>query len=974
MASPGIAGGVSDPLHVSDDACSPSAGDSTMLAYEVDDFVLIDASGDYAPRNENALRVAMGLDDARPREDYRLGLNLPRASHPAMPARHGSAASPTDHTITPTQSGNGDGLLEAATAKVSPPIQAVVEGGAPTPVKGEGKLSGQRHPGDALLAATLPLATLSSVPVALAPAIAAVSELTGLGGVAAQVANATSSAASSVRSAARSAEQVAGATNMGARGDSPLPHPKHDSIPSRRPSIDGGDADSWVGVKHRKRDTSSQTTHEPHTPGRVRLGDNSIVTTGITEVLAIDVSGTENKIQGTFFSHMGPRLLTRHHLMTVVNHQVYLSSTLYPNTVGGRLDPGVNLASLVFPSFGAPVQAADRTTLTIRPGPSVVNSTIEASALTAFLNGGAVSERAVVSGLQPKLQIANTQAARFLSEYITSALEYCDNYLMYGKLYYQAMVLDLIQAVGLQPAVDAFPAGDNPQFVNLNAAALDYMDVARPIVRGDIVLVQSIDYEAADLQIVTWLAKPGTRASAAGGAHIPHACYVAWPAIPVTVLIHGNAPAVPAAADLTSHTIFTYVERLATSRGEWDAALRGLYLAADLLGVRYARMADVDAGRHHFRMSNQSFHSPTIPAVRDYNVLLRVLGHKPHYAPQSRVEVEALTMQAPNIRTNLMAVYTASISAATTTILYDYNITHELMSAWGTGAQLSATAIAVIQQLSHPMGGAGYEAPLLAQIKRLFTVYLAVVIPDSMYPGNLWLGAQAGSAHAQVAYVGLHENTPPRSVNPLILDNYWVVRPLEWGISGPCTNVNLAGELVQMGPAAHRGWRAVRGEKQYGERAEGALPCIIVPYGNQVLNAIANDGRWAVVHEVTFSLADWGPGGTAEWVRPQADAHRQGVFIPALHCWEPCTLLTFSYPDEIIMAPALTGDIACPAALVGHLANWKGGIQPMVGFGVGTELPTGPTSSLGQALHLSGMFRGMGIAAGTPPQSSGNPN
>lgn len=80
-----------------------------------------------------------------------------------------------------------------------------------------------------------------------------------------------------------------------------------------------------------------------------------------------------------------------------------------------------------------------------------------------------------------------------------------------------------------------FDPGNDPAFVNLNDPNLNYMDIATPIVRGDIMFVNGIDYCDTDLQIITWLAKFGTRMSAAGAAAVPQSCYVSWPAIRVTV-------------------------------------------------------------------------------------------------------------------------------------------------------------------------------------------------------------------------------------------------------------------------------------------------------------------------------------------------------------------------------------------------------------------------------------------------------
>lgn len=103
---------------------------------------------------------------------------------------------------------------------------------------------------------------------------------------------------------------------------------------------------------------------------------------------------------------------------------------------------------------------------------------IDPALFNPYKNGGVISQRFVVSAIQPKLNIINAAAARFLSEYLTSAVEYCDNYVMYAKLYYQALVHDQALATGFDAAIDAFDAGNDPAFVNLSDPNLNYMDIA----------------------------------------------------------------------------------------------------------------------------------------------------------------------------------------------------------------------------------------------------------------------------------------------------------------------------------------------------------------------------------------------------------------------------------------------------------------------------------------------------------------
>lgn len=820
----------------------------------------------------------------------------------------------------------------------------------------------QTQVGGPALIGALPMAVASSVPVLAEPIVAETAAIGGIVGGVADIAQSLDKTAGSVQSIIHDVESIASSFQSG----------EGSSIPSsagalQRSGEQSGDAILPMGKRRRSSDNHTQAS------SFVKLGDNSVITDAITSSLCSTMAINAPPMLADFCRVMVAKLPDLQSNFQVVAHQYTVRSTVYSSEIGGRLGVGAHQDNVVFRSLAEPLTAAQIVELTAKPGPSRKLGTIELALLDAYMQGGNVSERFVVSALQPKLNMANMTAARFLSEYLTSALEYCDNHVMYAKLLYQAMVYDIVSELGLTPAVIDFPQGGDPAFVNLDDANLDYLTIAQPIVRGDIILVDRLDYTATDLQILFWLAKAGRRATDAE-AVTPHCVYVQWPAINVTVLNHGAAPAAPQAAVLTPSQIYAFVAKMANARGEASAAMRGMYLAMDMLGVVYNQREAVDNGRYHFRTSLMSFHSPDVVMPRDYNVLLRLLHIRPVSSPDAQVEYHALTSASQQDRVRLFALYSSTLQAMSTTVLYDMNITHGLMTQWGQGAAaLPPMAAMVIQKFSDPDRSTEMEAPMFTRPKALFPTFIGCQVPTQLYPSSTWLGNQAQSPGSVAAMADQLANRPPNNASPLSIDNWLLIRPMEWGISGPNTSLDISKEIMDVGNANMRGWRAVRGSEVYDQRVVSSLPIPIVAYGIQVLNAILNDFRWIAAKVVTFSQATWSPGRGLEWNPPAEEPDWQGHYIEALHVMQPCTVMTYDYARDVVMAPALMGPQQLTNAELRRLYNWRGQEQSQVGFYQSTAPPHAAVSTAMQALSLEGMFGGAATASVVPTPAAGVP-
>lgn len=811
-----------------------------------------------------------------------------------------------------------------------------------------------------LPAGTTPAIVDAALPIALLTSTAAVAEpIVAETALLAEATNAAAGAASSLRDITHDIRDTAEHMSQVSSNTSQPPPPSTiSSIPSSAGALQRALANvDEVALLPAPRRVPKRVAPpcEPQGIVKVKIGDNSITTTAITSTLAANLPISSVQDAADFVRIFNNRLPDMRSNFTYQAGQVSVKSTLFSCELGGRLGPGVDQINDVFRSSPAIIPPAQLAILKIKPGPSAKLGTIDTALLDSYMQGGNISERFVVSALQPKFGFASLPAVRALSEYITSSLEYCDNYLMYAKLYYQALLIDLIDEMQLNPRVTEFLQGDDPTFVNIDNPNLNYLDVASIIINGAITFVDRIDYTPDDLQLIYWLAKHGPRVTSVE-AMTPYAVHVDWPAIPVAVLIHGDPPPVPAAVLVTRDRILGFIRRMASARGESAAAKRGLYLALDIIGVSYTNQAGQDGDRYHFILPNLSFHSFAACIPRDYNVLLRALHVRPVSDRDSDLEVSEWASITPKERVCLAAVYTATIEAFSTTVLYDYNLTHELLALWGEGDNMSPAAGAVIQKCSEPDRVKDEEPPLLTRIKDMFSVFLACSVPKQLYRHSSWLGQRGESQNCSIVFNQMQPNRPPYFCSPLSIDNWLLIRPMEWGISGPNTTLDIYKELVDVGSVANRGWRSVRGSTVYEERAASTLPVQMVVYGIQVLNAILNDRRTPAVPSLSFSQADWSPGHGVEWDRPQVLPHWQGHYIPGLFVMQPCTVMSYDYNEDRVLAPALIAPNAITDLELRKLSNWRGQEQPLVGFFQTRPItPSAPTSMMA-ALDLSSMF------------------
>lgn len=381
------------------------------------------------------------------------------------------------------------------------------------------------------------------------------------------------------------------------------------------------------------------------------------------------------------FRVMGSKIRDNQQAVEVQANAIALRSMLVPSAPGGRLDAPVSVTGAIFRFTREPLPPEHLNIMHVLPDVGIELSRTDRAELERLYNANVPSEKLISSALQPVLRMASQPALCALTGGLELGWSYFDNYMMYAKMFYWAIVQELYTSIHHMPVATDYPVGDDPQFINLDDAKLNPTIMLDALRQGRIMLLEGTDYNAANLQALLWLCKPGFRVDGPADGGTLHASYLHWPAIAVTVLMHGGAPAIPAAQIVPALTLYAFITKLAAQRNEWDSCMRGMYLAFDLVGIQYV----LDGQDYYPILSNLSTTDVYIPAPYDYNFMLRILGSYPSTNEASRVEVQTFLGHRSVDRVRLCTLYSACLSTFTTTTLYSLNIPVRYIIAWGMG-------------------------------------------------------------------------------------------------------------------------------------------------------------------------------------------------------------------------------------------------------------------------------------------------
>nr|WED30099.1 proline-alanine-rich protein [Rose latent virus] len=661
----------------------------------------------------------------------------------------------------------------------------------------------------------------------------------------------------------------------------------------------------------------------------VKFGDNSIHTNNTNDLPIYQLAAVQG--QSDFFSRGISEIALMSDHFVVSGSSLRLRSFVTPLAQPLTVGESVEIIADILHSENAGFNLNEIDMLTVELGPPIAKGSIDRSLLTPYMIGEVPNSRTVTSAITPELRPANRNLLPESAGFLDGNLSYFDNSLIYAKLVWHALMLDVYQTLGINALANPFPA--NPHglnWVNLSDANLSVSAFTTPFTNNSICLLEGRDFSSGDYQVLQWLAYEGRRLHNDAAATTPNCCYVNWPKVRLCLLGHGARPAnLPDCALLTSAEIFAFTFRLAESRGEWDDCLRGSYLAFDLMGVRYGTVE----GHTYPTNTFMGLANLTAPAPADYNLFCRLLKLGPQTSDDARVEMAALMAHSPNHRAHAIALYVAAMRTFSTTVLHSLSIQTQNLVDWCNGtAPATGVNMVLLSGMVHPVRALGPESIMFSLPKVAFEHFLGYRIVKNLYPGQKWLPHSGALTVAQHHYAHLVSdiNEPPRAFSALVIDDFILTRPQEWCVLGSETQIDFFSDLVAATTPGNRGVFSDRGDATYNQRLNSANPYLFVPYGVQLLNAICQHFELGSAAPHYRGAVYNGAGGAMFNSTPATYATHK--YIASLFIYEPCSIMTFDWSDSTVRAPCFYGTTRLTQSLIRGLKMWRGANIPEVGF------------------------------------------
>lgn len=704
--------------------------------------------------------------------------------------------------------------------------------------------------------------------------------------------------------------------------------------------------------------------------GMVKIGTHSVHTDGVTENLLMSTQPPELAPIPNYFSHMVNHIHSSSGTFITSDGAHRIQSHLARRQPGGGFLPAHTVSAPVFRMFDSPPKEANIAICEVSFGAPLFKGTIPPEALEVYKRGGVPDERAVNSALNPVLRPADLNVTRHLAFYLDDKALIPNNFMLYAKLGWWLMCHVLQEAVGHAATAVPFPPGHVPTWFDLDSNALTAQSIGVAIQRGDIMFVEGADYQGGDdLQLIYWLTKPGMRLSNADGTQCLHANYMIWPTIPVSVLGHGAAPAPPAVEALSWRRIWAVMTRWAEARCEQQDLMQGMYWVFTHLGIVYSHTEAHPV--YEFILPDLGCNNISGPVPTDYNVIARLLRIFPEPQTGWRNERQAFEASGAGMLCDMAALYSYAISVCMGTVFYNYNITPAILTAYNVGnLPASSLSYAVMGHLA-ASPGINNESGLHRMMWAAFRIYLGVTPCGGITCGRPWSGVYGHRTDAETSYSLLTPHVAPRFASWLALDDWLVVRPVEWGIPGDNTKADFSREIVQLGPMDRQGWYGARGSQDYATAASGNAPYQLCPYGAMAVNVIAQLTNQLPI--ISAQHCPWAFATEVQWDAPAAGNAVQ--WVAPLLVLEPGSLMTYDYYNNIVVAPCLItnargGHLTRPN--LGRLALIRGEALDCVGISLKLGLQINAVTTQFHGLSF-GSFFGSGTPAGGKGQHHGAP-
>lgn len=365
---------------------------------------------------------------------------------------------------------------------------------------------------------------------------------------------------------------------------------------------------------------------------------------------------------------------------------------------------------------------------------------------------------------------------------------------------------------------------------------------------------------------------------------------------------------------------------------------------------RYPRGADIPTEAQRIHHREQAYlmdaHYQTQltpwPVPFDWNWMYRVINVWPNYT-EPTVDWGIIAGVRSEERMKLMILMFALIRTMTTTVFYSLNVTGVNLHRWMANMEISASLndLLTLNLLGNPSTWSNQNALIFELVSTLIEMTTGQRTEAMQYWAERW-NVRRGYDLDIVAYRSPYlafGHVPIQRQDVMCIDNYLQVRPLEWGITTPSPNLALS-LLVNLHDLHVRGVYVRSGTRKYDEKSTDPEPFNIIVYGPGSMNCIAQGWfshanrprvRYQTYHCVNGIVPNY------EWPRIQPVPARHNEYM-GLGIFKPCTILSFDFNTDNILAPVLPMDDVNEPSFVA-LRNSDRSSNPTVGLFMGARRP-----------------------------------
>lgn len=377
---------------------------------------------------------------------------------------------------------------------------------------------------------------------------------------------------------------------------------------------------------------------------------------------------------------------------------------------------------------------------------------------------------------------------------------------MYAKLwtnYFLQLRAEVDTNMVLAPLPDSY--NDAPTFIDFDTETS--ISAARKVDScafvGGILLIDGKTYMSSDLDMWCYLATDTPIYYPVENSYcIPAQCY-RWPSINVAVCIHSKLRT--SHDDISTNTILpkpiridakvqkSFIITLAALRDEDKFLVEGFYMAIDILNsdwLIYKNDPLTFGPCNPYFEVNSTLH---LPKPFDGLAIIKFLTEPEvfHFLP-TPYDLDICSYESKDIL-KTAAICGAIVSAMTTTVFSSFNINgNELSNSHVPGQVRSIpNATWVFDSVSQIIPGP-FEHFSVENQQTIFRLVRALLqhcfeasLPATYIGHRCWSGNRVGGVNNRIPSWNELTFSPPRRGSNLAVDNWLILRPLEWGITTP---------------------------------------------------------------------------------------------------------------------------------------------------------------------------------------------